>query len=140
MTGIKKKLFIRKARAVPAGFTLLEVLVSLAILGIAVTAILQLFSANIRSISLSENYVKGVMEGEAKMREILDGKDFSEKSWNGKTESGYRFEASVANVLADRTDNLQVKMVEISVTVYWTDGGKERSSKLKTLKINEKKV
>jgi general secretion pathway protein I len=123
-----------------SGFTLLEVLVALSILGMAVVVLLQLFSANMRSISLSENYVRIAVEAEAKMREILDGQDFNERSWNGKTENGYRFEASMANVLKDRTENLQVNMVEISVTLYWTDSGKERSTTLKTLKANEKKV
>jgi general secretion pathway protein I len=140
MSVIKKKMFFRNSLATRSGFTLLEVLVALSILGMAVTVILQLFSANLRSISFSENYVKVAMEAEAKMREILDSQDFPEKSWNGKTEGGYRYEASVTNVLAERTDNLKVKMVEISVSVFWTEGGKERSSKLKTLKVNEKKV
>jgi len=123
-----------------SGFTLLEVLVALSIMGMAVVVLLQLFSANMRSISLSENYVRGAVEAEAKMREILDSQDFGERIWNGKTENGYRFEASTANVLKDRTENLQVNMVEISVTVFWTDSGKERFTTLKTLKVNEKKV
>jgi prepilin-type N-terminal cleavage/methylation domain-containing protein len=140
MTVIKRNVFLRNGPETQSGFTLLEVLVSLSILGIAVVVILQLFSVNLKSISLSEDYVRGAVEAEAKMREILDSQDFTEKSWNGRTENGHRFEASVANVLTERTDNLQVKMVEISVTVYWTEAGKERSSILKTLKVNEKKV
>jgi general secretion pathway protein I len=136
----KRNMLFRNGPGTHSGFTLLEVLVALSILGIAVVVILQLFSANMRSISLSETYVRGTVEAEAKMREILDSQDFTEKNWNGRTENGYRFEASVSNVLAERTENLQVKMVEISVAVYWTEAGKERSSKLKTLKVNEKKV
>ncbi len=38
-----------------AGFTLLEVLVALALLGVGVVVVLQLFSANLRSISASED-------------------------------------------------------------------------------------
>ncbi len=88
-----------------AGFTLLEVLVALALLGIAVTAILQLFSANLKSISASEEYVAGSLEAQSKMREVLDGTEFSEKSWNGITDNGYRFQVSVSDTLKERVGN-----------------------------------
>jgi general secretion pathway protein I len=123
-----------------SGFTLLEVLVALSVLAVAVTVILQLFSINLRSIFLSEVYVKGTMEAESKMREIQDRKDLPESTWQETAENGHRFEVSVAEALADRTENLQVRLVEIRVTVYWTEGGKERSSTVKTLKMVEKKV
>jgi general secretion pathway protein I len=122
------------------GFTLLEVLVALSVLAVAVTVIMQLFSVNLRSIFLSELYVKGTMEAESKMREIQDSKDLPVSNWQEIAENGHLFEVSVAEALADRTENLQVRMVEIRVTVYWTEGGKERSSTLKTLKMVEKKV
>jgi len=114
--------------------------VALSVLAVAVTVIMQLFSINLRSIFLSEVYVKGTMEAESKMREIEEGQDFPESTWKGTTENGHRFEVSVSDALTDRTENLQVKLVEISVTVYWTEGGKERASTLKTLKMVEKKV
>ena len=122
------------------GFTLLEVLVALSVLAVAVTVIMQLFSINLRSIFLSEIYVKGTMEAESKMREMQDRQDLPESTWEETGENGHRFKVSVAEVLADRTENLQVKLVEISVTVYWTEGGKVRSSAVKTLKMMEKKV
>ncbi len=123
-----------------AGFTLLEVLVALALLGMAVTAVLQLFSANLRSISASEEYVAGSLEAQSKMREVLEGKEFSERTWNGITDNGYRFQVSVSDTLTERTENLPVKLMEVEVKVYWTQGNKEKSLTLKTLKMVEKPV
>jgi prepilin-type N-terminal cleavage/methylation domain-containing protein len=57
-----------------AGFTLLEVLVSLSLLGIAVTVIFQLYSANLRSIAGSEDYVAAALEAQSQMREIVTGR------------------------------------------------------------------
>jgi general secretion pathway protein I len=122
------------------GFTLMEVLVALALLGIAVTVILELFSADLRSISASESYMAGSMEAQSKMREILSDNDFSQRSWKGMTQNGYPFEAAVSDTLSERTENLQVKMVEVAVTVFWKDGAKERSMTLKTMKVIEKAV
>ena len=110
-----------------AGFTLLEVLVALALLGIAVTAILQLFSANLKSISASEEYVAGSLEAQSKMQEVLDGTEFSEKSWSGVTNNGYRFQVSVSDTLKERAEFLPVKLVAVEVKVYWTQGTMEKS-------------
>jgi len=123
-----------------SGFTLLEVLVALALLGIAVVAILQLFSANLKSISVSEEYVAGSLEAQAKMREVLGNKEFSEGSWEGVTVNGYRFEVSIKDTLSERTENLPVKLIEIMVRVYWTQRIKEKSLMLKTMKMVEKEI
>lgn len=119
------------------GFTLLEVLVAVAILGIAVTIVIQLFSANVRAISSSKDYIYASAEAEAKMREILDDEDISEASFTEVTDDGYRMDVSIAEVLNERTENLQVKLLEIDLTVHWTTGTKEKSLTLRTMKIIE---
>ena len=122
------------------GFTLLEILVALAILGLAITIILQLFSANLRALSVSGNYVSAVTKAEAKMREILDDTNLSEKSWSEVTDDGYRFDASISETLKDRTENLQVRLLEIDMTVQWTEGLKKKSLILKTMKVLNKQI
>jgi len=123
-----------------SGFTLLEVLVALSILGIALTIILQLFSANLRALSASEDYVSAVTKAEAKMREVLDDKDLSEKSWSEITDNGYRMDVSINETLKDRTDNLQVRVLEVALTVYWTRNTKNKSLTLRTMKVVNKQV
>jgi len=122
------------------GFTLLEVLVAIAILGIAVTVVLQLFSANLRAISVSGDYVSAATKAEAKMREILSDDKLSEKSSSETTDDGYRIDVSITDALKERTDNLQVRLLEIDLTVHWTRGTKERSLSLKTMKVVNKEV
>ena len=119
------------------GFTLLEVLVAVAILGIAVTIVIQLFSANVRTISLSEEYLFASAKAEAKMREILDNDEISETSFTEITDEGYRMDVSIAEVMNDRTENIQVKLLEINLTVYWTSGTREKSLTLRTMKVIE---
>ena len=123
-----------------AGFTLLEILVSLALLGIAITVILQLFSTNLKALSVSGDYVSAALRAEAKMSEILENADLAEKSWSEVTDEGYRYDASVTEILKERTDNLQVRMLEIALTMYWSEGSKMKSLTLKTLKVINKKI
>jgi prepilin-type N-terminal cleavage/methylation domain-containing protein len=124
----------------PRGFTLLEVLVATSILGIAVAVVLQLFSANLRALAMSEDYVSATKRVEVKMREILDDTALAETSFSETTGDGYRIDVSVTNALEERTETLPVKLLEISLTVHWTKGIKERSLSLKTMKVVKKEI
>jgi len=123
-----------------SGFTLLEVLVATAILGIAIAVVLQLYSANLRAISDSGDYVIAVTRAEMKMREILADDDLSEKAYSETTNDGYRIDIAVAETLKDRTENLQKKLLEIVLTIHWTKGTKERAYTLMTMKMVNKKI
>lgn len=123
-----------------SGFTLLEILVALALLGIALLVIVRLFSADLRGISVSDDYVVAVAKAESKMRELLDDDTLSEKDWTEFTDDGYRIYASVKESLKDRTENLQVKLFDIGLTVYWKKGERERFVTLNTQKIMNKEV
>ncbi len=126
-------------RRPPAGFTLLEVLVALAVLGTAVAIILQLFSANIRSVVSAEDYVAAAVAGEVKMREVLENAKLQEPdSWSESTEDGYRFDISLSDTLKDRTDPLPVKLLQVDLTVRWRKGLSEKSIGLKTIKMVNK--
>lgn len=120
------------------GFTLLEVLVALAITGIAVTYIIQLFSVNLGSISASGNYVNAAIKAEAKMRQVLNG-DLSEKqSLTETTDDGYRMDVTVSEVMPERTQNLQIKLMEVDLSVFWKQGNKEKKLTLSTQKTVDK--
>ncbi len=122
------------------GFTLLEVLVALAVLGIAITVVLQLFSADMRAISASADYVSAVMKAESKIREVMDDDKLTETSASEATGDGYRTNVAVIQVMKDRTENLQMILLSVSVTVYWTRGYTEKSVTLYTMKTVAKEI
>jgi general secretion pathway protein I len=122
------------------GFTLLEVLVAMAILAIAVTVVFQLFSANLRSIAASEDYVKAAVRAELKMREILNDDKLTEKAFSEATDDGYRMDVSIIEAVKERTENLQVRLLQIDLTVRWIKGSKEKTLILKTMKVIKKEL
>jgi prepilin-type N-terminal cleavage/methylation domain-containing protein len=122
------------------GFTLIEILVAIAILSIAVTVVLQLFSANLRAVSVSGDIVSAATKAQVKMRAVLDEENLAERVSSEVTDDGYRIDTSIAETLQERTENLQVKMFEIAVTVHWVKGIRERSLTLRTLKTVQKEV
>jgi general secretion pathway protein I len=122
------------------GFTLLEVLVSLAVMAIAVTLVVQLFSANLRSVVRSGDITSAAVRGDSRVREILAEPLPADKVWSETTEDGYRMDVAISEVMKERTDNLPVRLMEVELTVRWMEGVKEKSLNLKTVKMVDKAV
>lgn len=122
------------------GFTLLEILVALAILATAVTIIFQLFSASLRNIAASEDVVAASVKAEAKMREVLSKEELTEDSWTEDTNDGYRYSVNITETLQQKTDSLPIQLLQIDVAITWTKNSKERSLRLKTYKTVNRQV
>ena len=118
--------------ALQRGFTLLEILIAMALLGISITVLTQLFSANLRNISSSQQYVPALAVAEAIMSEILASDPLEETLKNYLADDGYKVEIAVSEALKDRTQNLPVKLMEIDLTLRWTIDQKEKTFHLKT--------
>jgi prepilin-type N-terminal cleavage/methylation domain-containing protein len=138
---VKQK--IRKVHDIVAsnkGFTLLEILVALAILATAVTIIFQLFSAGLRNVAVSEDVVSAAIRAEAKMREVLSNEELTENSWTETTTDGYTFAVNITEALQEKTDSLPVQVLQVDLAITWTKNSKERSLRLKTYKTVNKQV
>ena len=122
------------------GFTLLEVLAAVAILGMALTVIMQLFSANLQGIAASDDYLAASMAAEAKMREVIDKGDFSEQDWSETTNEGYRVDVSIRPALEERTESLPVALHEITLSFRFESGSKERTITLRTLRAAARSI
>lgn len=127
-----------KKQAGARGFTLLEVLVALVVMATAVTIALQLFSVNLRTVSRSGDWTAATIRADARLRDLLAEMALIETAWSETTGDGYRFDVSVVEVLKERTDNLPVKLMEISLTIHWWEGPKEKSLRVKTVKMLDK--
>jgi general secretion pathway protein I len=119
-----------------SGFTLLEVLLALALVGIAVTVILQLFSSNLRNIAGSGDYVKASLRAEEKMREVVDNPDLAERQWVESTPDGYRVDVTVTPVEVEKTQAVVgAKFFKVDLILSWRQGAKNKTVNLSTLKF-----
>jgi hypothetical protein len=114
------------------------VLVALAIMAIATTLVMQLFSADLRAIASSGDMTSAAVRGDSRLREILAAPLLEEKAWSEETEDGYRLDIAVSEVMKSRTDNLPVKLMEVDLTIRWTQGMREKSLGLRTVKMVDK--
>lgn len=122
------------------GFTLLEVLAAVAILGMALTVIMQLFSANLHGITASDDYLAASMAAEAKMREVIAKGDFSEQDESETTSEGYRVDVSIKPALEERTESLPVALYEITLSLRFASRSKERTITLRTLRAAARSI
>lgn len=149
--------FIRERRE--RGFTLLEIMVSLAIMSIALVTVMQLFSGSLRSAKVSYDYSLAVIGAKRKMDEALaveNMEEFDELSESGEFEDdllkGYRWEIIGPEPYEDKIPeglrmdieeekgpvaDLPYKLYQIGVKVKWTVGAKEKEVNFTTLKMLE---
>ena len=120
------------------GFSLLEVIVALAIMAMGFVTVLQLFSGSIRSVSLSEQYLKGTSLAHSKLG-ALEVNNYSVTEFEGTfpDEKKYRWELEVSphtSPLNSNENNIQLS--EVTLNVLWEDAGKTRNIQLNTIKVD----
>ena len=120
------------------GFSLLEVIVALAIMAMGFVTVLQLFSGSIRSVSLSEQYLKGATLAQSKLGE-LEVNNYSVTEYEGifPDEKNYRWQLQVSphtSSLNSKENNIHLS--EVTLNVLWKEAGKTRDIELSTLKVD----
>lgn len=137
------------------GFTLLEIMVALAILAIALVTIMQLFSGALRSAKIVRDYTFAIDEVKKKMDSVLAVKSkeeldelMTDDEFN-KIRDGYEFEINEENYQIPEglkndveqesgalgAEDLNHQLYKISITLKW-DRQKEIS--FSTIKMLEK--
>lgn len=112
------------------GFTLLEVLVALAILSVAVVTMIQLFGQGLRLLKVSGDYQQAVLLADQKAREVETVREGVETGREGDFEWERR--ATVTTVPEELTvfGVAPVRLYRVTVQVRW--GG--RSVEIATLR------
>jgi type II secretion system protein I len=104
------------------GFTLLEVLVALAILSLAVVVSIQAFAAGLRLLKLSGEHQEAILIADQKAREITAP---TTGGTDSGTEGAYTWEREVKTVATPDLDvegrPVKWRMWEVDVRVKWGD-------------------
>jgi general secretion pathway protein I len=113
------------------GFTLLEVLVALAILSVAVVVMLQLFAQGLRLLKVAGDYQRAVLLADQKAREVELVREGAESGQEGEFQWERR--ATVVPVSADLTvfGLTPLRLFRVSVEVRWSGN---RSVEVATLR------
>jgi type II secretion system protein I len=122
---------LRSAALHSGGFSLLEVMIALAILGIAVVAVFQLFSINLRTTKRAEDYTKAIFYARSLMDEAQSFTDPSADSASKEYEERYTAKRDIT--LRSESEDGRVKVFEVAVSVSWPPSGSFSMRGLKTV-------
>jgi general secretion pathway protein I len=124
-----------------AGFTLLEVVVAMAIVGLGVVTLLEIFSLGLRLGARSSEDTESMAYGRQVMDEVLARRNLDEGASEGNFQNRGRWQLRVQKVNEpEQTLSLGSawELKEVSVGVRLTDGSREREVELKTLRLVKK--
>ncbi|MDP2971632.1 MAG: prepilin-type N-terminal cleavage/methylation domain-containing protein [Deltaproteobacteria bacterium] len=131
------------------GFTLIEVVVGLAILGVGLMVIIELFAGGLRLGRVSEEYTKAVSYGRMKLEELTLKPPTEEGLEEGEFNETYRWKIETKRIdllpfERDTDFKPPVEFFHVKIDVIWKSGLKERSVGLESyrtirLKSDEKK-
>jgi general secretion pathway protein I len=137
---LRKRLLHSRSNAFPTtGFTLIEVLVAMAILGIGLTVIIELFSGGLRLARTSMEYTKAVTYARMKLEEIGGKNRIEEGIEEGEFEGTFRWQVETKRVdlvPGDHGPDFRppTELFQVKINVLWKSGLRERMTSLETYK------
>jgi len=131
---------VRPRRPGEAGFTLLEVVVAVMLVGVAFGAILQAFSQSLRNIQRIDVYQVAMQLAQNKMNELLiDDQVISDGVLEGAWDDNFRWRAALetheVDDLAVDKSRLTTRLLYIRLTVHYRFEDRDREIKLFTSKL-----
>lgn len=121
----------------------MEVLVAVAVLGICLVVIMQLFSGGLRSSRVASDYNRAVFHAREKMEEILAVENLQEAVAEGEFDDGFRWWAETVLVIPEEEPvqegeipiiDLPFDIMYVRVVVLWGEEGSEKQFELETAK------
>jgi general secretion pathway protein I len=126
------------------GFTLIEILVALAILGLSLGVLMQIFSTGLRGAAASKTRVVATRLAESKLAAVGVEEPLAEGVSEGRFDERYRWRIAVRRLLPPDGEEpgaaALVRPYRVDVSVLWggdggAPGGDARSLTLTTLRL-----
>ena len=136
---------VRGSRAAQNGFTLLEVLVAMMILGVSLGAILQQFALASRAGAASSDATQATMHAREIIERLKQVREPGESTARGSFDDGFEWETSVQLYIYDEIEDelvfedMHYETYLLSVIVTWQYGNRSKQVALETLRTVRKK-
>jgi len=118
--------------AIQRGFTLLEVVVAVALVGLGLAAALEILAVGLRSARASGDYTQAVLLARQKLGE-LSSQMLTSRVEDGSFGEVYRWTAEVTPEDTD-VEGLPVRLFRLRVKVSWVGKGGDKGVELVTLR------
>lgn len=125
----------------PGGFTLIEVVVAMAILGIGLVAIIELFGGGLRLGRTSQDYTKAVGYARMKLEEVSLARSLEEGTQEGEFDRDFRWQMEVKKVELIPSRGIEtdyqppMQLYQVRIDVLWKAGSRERATGVETYRV-----
>ncbi len=125
-------------RKAAKGFTLLEVLVALVVLGLSFITIFELFQGGLQTLSASQLHTLAFMHAREKLEELVLESNPEARERQGTFEDGFRWETQISSYPLPqiKDEELPLNVFQMTARVFYMRMGRERSVELKTLRLD----
>ena len=120
------------------GFTLIEVLVALAVLALALGVLFQIFSTGLNNSRVAEAYAKATLLAQSKLASLGIEESLGEGQNTGRFDEQFGWRIDIHSHEREEEpvgQDAPLKPYEVVVTVYWGETDEERSVSLTTLRL-----
>ncbi|HRD65356.1 MAG TPA: type II secretion system protein [Candidatus Competibacter sp.] len=120
-----------------SGFSLLEVLVAFAILGISLGVLLQVFATGLRNAGTADDYTRATLYAESILAAIGREVPLDEGNHSGPINDRFSWRSTVSLYSDGMPDpeKSRVRAYRIGVEVFWSGLSQTRSVMLETLRL-----
>ena len=129
----------RLSKGAGRGFTLIEVVIAIGILGIGLTVIVELLAGGLRLARVADEQTKAINHAHVKMEEILTKPGIQEGTEEGEIDSTFRWQVGIKkmNLLPDRGTDFKppVELMQVKVSIFWKSGARERSTGVESCRL-----
>jgi general secretion pathway protein I len=137
---------ISTMRGAQRGFSLLEVVVALAILGLALGVLLEIFGSGLNGAELTSRYAQAATIAESRLASVGADVPLQPGDTGGSENDAFRWTLSIKPYDEQQAQPqmgapqslMRVQLFEIVARVSWSDYGKEREVVLSTLQLGPK--
>ena len=123
------------------GFTLLETLMAVAVLGTAVAAAMGVLSTSLRNVGRAEDYQRAALLARAQMNELLALPYWSEgRAWRGEWGKDWIWSARVERVREPRGQESSRELMRLLMVARWQTPRGEKTLELETVRLQVRRT
>lgn len=121
------------------GFTLIEVVIALGLMGVALIILIELFSGALRLGKTANEYSRAIALARMKLEEVILQPKLQEGLEEGELSEKYHWQLEIkkTEILRERYGDVPVplELYQIKLKINWKSGIKERNLVLETYKF-----
>ena len=110
------------------GFSLLEMIVAIALLGLAVTGLIAMIGSSLAGAAMTREYARAAMLAKTRMNELLTMRPIPlGTALRGSFDEASGWEAAAEPVLAYGMSATGSQLVRVDLKIWWESGGERKS-------------